>query len=124
MPASIFNSVVLPAPLGPQADTIAFADLPRHVLEEGLLAERFCYILQLEQELFAERPRRRGKHLRHTEWLCQISGHAEIDRVDRARLGREAGNDDHREILFKRFASRMSVSQSIPGIFRSAISRS
>src|SRR5688572_25412516 len=52
-----------------EADTIAVADLPRHVLEQGLLAERFCYILQLEQELFAERPRRRGKHLRHTEWL-------------------------------------------------------
>ena len=39
-----------------------------------------------------------GEHLRDAERLREIAGDAEVDRFDGARLGREAGDDDDRQV--------------------------
>src|SRR6185295_13214700 len=46
----------------------------------------------------AQRFSGRREHLRHPKRLGQVAGDAEVHRFDRARLGREAGNDDHRQV--------------------------
>src|SRR5438093_6897639 len=50
--------------------------------------------------LFAERFGSSREDLRDAEWLGEISRDAEIDCLDRARLGRKAGDDDDWQIRF------------------------
>src|ERR1700752_252530 len=55
------------------------------------------------QDLFAERLGSSGEHLRHAERFGQVTSDAEVHGFDRARFGREAGDDDDRKVAPEAF---------------------
>ena len=140
-PASILSSVVLPAPFGPQRPTRSRSPTCQVTWSSSVRSPNdFRDLLKLEPfrrgltragssqdrpgVLFAQRARAASGKDCGMERFGQISGDAEIDRsialdsVEKPVMmitGRSA---------LRRFASRISVRPSMPGILRSAISRS
>ena len=85
-----------------QADALAVVDLPgdrsRAARDRRTTCVRVERVESTRTTLFAERFGGGGEDARHAEGLGEIARHAEVDRLDRAGLGREAGDDDDREV--------------------------
>src|SRR5258705_13280215 len=71
--------------LSPMPSTIAISHQPSAMIPKSL---------------FAERLGGGGEDLRNAERLGEVAGDADVHRFDRARLGGEAGDDDHGKIGF------------------------
>ena len=103
--ASIFSSVVLPAPFGPHRPTRSPSPIC-HVtcIEQRAIAEGLGEFRELDHDEMPciRRPRRPSPWRRppapaDAERLREVAGDAEIHRFDGARLGREPGDDDDRQ---------------------------
>src|SRR5262245_25780389 len=108
-----------------QADTVSVRDLPRDVVDQSPVAERFAEIGKLDHtagapsafDAAASTCGTRNGLVRYPA-TPRFTASMALDSVEKPVMmmtGRSA---------FMRFAWRISVSPSIPGIFKSAISRS
>src|SRR5262245_23418613 len=108
-----------------QADAVTVRDLPRHVVDQSAVAERLAEIGKLDHaagapsalDAAASTCGTRNGLVRYPA-TPRFTASMALDSVEKPVMmmtGRSA---------FMRFAWRISVSPSIPGIFKSAISRS
>src|SRR5262252_7120957 len=98
------GSVATPAGTTPQlSGTVGPGNYCVTVFDVGNETSQVTYAVTVQhpqagRPLFSERFCSGRQHLRHAEGLGQVAGHAEIHRFDRARLGGEPGDDDHRQV--------------------------